>query len=89
MQRGNLQFTRANRSYILQKINHYFDNTPDTIPPGCVTEALESACEELRDTDQPEVIREIVAQRIILAAKVGERGPVRVREAALRARDPR
>jgi hypothetical protein len=54
-----------------------------------MTEALEAACEELKDSDQPEVVREIVAQRIILAVRFGERDPVRLREAALRGRDHR
>jgi plasmid stabilization system protein ParE len=52
-----------------------------------MTEALEAACEELKD--QPEVVREIVAQRIILAVRFGERDPVRLRETALRGRDHR
>jgi hypothetical protein len=54
-----------------------------------MTEALEAACEELKDIDQPEVVREMVAQRIIHAARLGERGSVRLREAALRRRDHR
>jgi hypothetical protein len=54
-----------------------------------MTGVLEAACKELKDTDQPEVVREIVAKRIIHAVRLGERDPARVREAALRARDPR
>jgi hypothetical protein len=40
-------------------------------------EVLEAACEELGDNSQPEAVREIVALRIIAAARLGERDPVR------------
>jgi hypothetical protein len=49
-----------------------------------MSEALEAACEELGDNFQPETLREIVALRIIAAARLGERNPARLREAALR-----
>ena len=52
-----------------------------------MSEALEAACEELGDNVQPEAVREIVALRIIAAARLGERDPVRLREVALRKRD--
>jgi hypothetical protein len=52
-----------------------------------MSEALDAACLELGDTGQPEVVREMVAQRIIFAATLGERDPVRLRQAALRGRD--
>jgi hypothetical protein len=48
------------------------------------SEALQAACEELGDIGQPASIREIVALRILQAARLGERDPVRLREAALR-----
>lgn len=50
-------------------------------------EALEAALKEVGDTRQPEMMREIFAQRIIAAAKLGERDPVRLRQAALRKPD--
>ena len=37
----------------------------------------------LHDADQLEVVREVLARRIIAAARFGERDPVRLREAAL------
>ena len=52
-----------------------------------MSEAFEAACKELGDAGQPEVMREILAQRIIAAAKLGERDPVRLRKAALRKQD--
>ena len=48
-----------------------------------MSQALESACQELGGTGRPEV-REIAALRIITAARLGERDPARLREAALR-----
>ena len=44
---------------------------------------FDAACKELRDTGQPEIVREVIAQRIIELAKTGEFDPVRLREAAL------
>ena len=49
-----------------------------------MSEILEAAVEELQETGQPEVVREIIAGRIIAAAKFGERDPARLLEAALR-----
>jgi hypothetical protein len=50
---------------------------------GLMSDALETACKLLPDASQNEVVREIVARRIIAAASVGERDPVRLRAAAL------
>jgi hypothetical protein len=55
---------------------------PETI--ATMSEVLEAACEKVGDTDQPEVAREVIAGRIIAAAKLGERDPARLLEAALR-----
>ncbi len=46
-------------------------------------EAFEAACKELDDTGQPKVVLEVIAERIIAAARIGERDPVRLRKAAL------
>jgi hypothetical protein len=48
-------------------------------------EATDAACEDLRDTGQPALVREITAKRIIEAARKGERDPVRLRSAGLAA----
>jgi hypothetical protein len=50
-------------------------------------EALDAAFEELRHTGQPEVVREIIATRIIAAIRLGECDPARLLEAALRKAD--
>jgi hypothetical protein len=55
---------------------------PETIVT--MSEVLDAACEKLGDTDQPEVAREVIAGRIIAAARLGERDPARLMEAALR-----
>jgi hypothetical protein len=46
-------------------------------------EAYEAACKELHDTGQPQIVREVIAIRIIAAAKRGELDPLRLREAGL------
>ena len=48
-------------------------------------EAFDSACKELHDTGQPAIVYEVIAKRIIDGAKIGERDPVRLRNAALAA----
>ena len=46
-------------------------------------EAFEAACKELRDLGQLQMVRKVVAKRIIAAARRGELDPVRLRTAAL------
>jgi hypothetical protein len=50
---------------------------------AAMSEAFEAACEVLQDAGQPEVVREMIAKRIVAAATLGERDPVRLRVAAL------
>ena len=54
---------------------------PETI--GVMSEAFEAACKELDEAGQPRVAREVIAGRIIAAARIGERDPVRLQAAAL------
>jgi len=49
-----------------------------------MSQAFEAALKELDDTGQPKLVLEIIAERIIAAARIGERDPVRLRAAALR-----
>jgi hypothetical protein len=49
---------------------------------AAMSEAFDAACESQR-----EVVREVIARRIIAAARFGERDPVRLLEAALRKPD--
>jgi hypothetical protein len=48
-------------------------------------EAFDAACKELHDTGQPFVVHEVMAKRIIAAARNGERDVTRLRDAALSA----
>jgi hypothetical protein len=48
-------------------------------------EAFDAACKDLHDTGQPSVVYEVVATRIIEAAKSGERDPEKLRDWALTA----
>jgi hypothetical protein len=48
-------------------------------------EAFDLACADLHDTDQPTIVREVIALRIIEAAKKGERDPIRLRDIGLTA----
>ena len=54
---------------------------------AAMSEAFEAACEQLGDIGQPEVAHEVIATRILAAAKLGERDPLRLQEAALRKPD--
>jgi hypothetical protein len=53
---------------------------------AAMSEAFEAACEVLHNAGPPEVVREIVAGRIIAAARFGERDPAHLRVAALAGR---
>jgi hypothetical protein len=46
-------------------------------------QAFEAACKELHDVGGLPMVRKIVAQRIITAARRGEIDPIRLRTAAL------
>jgi hypothetical protein len=57
---------------------------PETI--SVMSEVLHAAFEELQNTGEPAVVRERITTRIIAAARLGERDPARLLEAAQRAR---
>ena len=65
----------------IRKAGTVFDDQATQI----IGEAFDSACKELHDTGQPSIVYEIIAKRIIDAAKAGERGLVRLRNAGLMA----
>jgi hypothetical protein len=48
-------------------------------------EAFDSACGEIPDTETLTITHEVIAKRIIEAARKGERDPVRLRDIALSA----
>jgi hypothetical protein len=45
--------------------------------------AFDAACKELHDKGQPAIVYEVIAKRIIDAAKIGERDPVQLRNIGL------
>ncbi len=50
---------------------------------AAMSEAFEAACNELHCAGHAAVMREVIAGRIVAAARFGERDPVRLRAAAL------
>lgn len=52
-----------------------------------MSETLDAAFEKLQRTGEPDMVRELVAIRIIAAARLGERDPARLLQAALRRLD--
>jgi hypothetical protein len=55
-----------------------------------MAEAFDAASKELHDTGQPVIVQEVMARRIIAAARRGERDVARLRDVALAAlRQPR
>ena len=50
---------------------------------SAMVKAFDAACEELCDVSHLPLVRELLAQRIIAAARKGELDPVRLRGAAL------
>jgi hypothetical protein len=46
-------------------------------------QAFDAACKDLHDTGQPDLVYEVIASRIIEAAKSGERDPEKLRDWAL------
>lgn len=56
---------------------------PETIQALCA--AYDKAKKELHDTGQPDVVREVIASKIIKLAETGERDPDRLCSGALSA----
>jgi hypothetical protein len=48
-----------------------------------MNEAFDQICQHLQDTGQPEIVHEVIAEKIVAAAKRGERDPVRLRDIVL------
>jgi hypothetical protein len=65
----------------IRKTGAVFDDCATQI----MGEAFDSACKELHDRGQPTIVYEVIAKRIIEAAKNGERDLVRLRNAGLAA----
>ena len=65
----------------VRKADAVFDDRVTKI----IGDAFDDACKELHDVGQPAVVLELIAKRIIDAAKNGERDPLRLRNAGLAA----
>jgi hypothetical protein len=63
----------------IQRAGAVFDDHATQI----MGEAFDSACKELHDRGQPTIVYEVIAKRIIDAAKDGERDPVQLRNVGL------
>jgi hypothetical protein len=59
-------------------------NTFDPETTRLLGEVFDSVCIELHDRGQPAIVREVIAKRIIEAAKRGERDPDRLRAVVLK-----
>jgi hypothetical protein len=57
----------------------------DDFATKAMGEAFDAACKELHDSGQPQIVYEVIAKRIIDAAKRGERDIARLRDAGLAA----
>jgi hypothetical protein len=58
-----------------------FDDTVTAL----LGDAFDAACRELHDKGQPPIVHELIATRIIEAARKGERDPGKLRDAGLSA----
>ena len=54
---------------------------PETVKSLC--DAYDRACTSLHDRGQPDIVNEVIAERIISLAKKGERDPDKLCEGAL------
>ena len=65
----------------IQKTGSAFDD----YATKAMGEAFEAACKALHDSGQPQIVYEVIAKRIIDAAKRGERDIARLQDAGLAA----
>jgi hypothetical protein len=54
----------------------------DSVVIATLSDAFDAACQEMQYA-VTRAVREVIAERIIAAARIGERDPVRLRAAAL------
>ncbi len=64
----------------IEKAGTVFDDHATEV----MREAFDAACKELHDKGQPTIVYEVIAKRIIDAAKNGERDPVQLRNVGLK-----
>jgi hypothetical protein len=67
-------------------VKSFQDTSFDSETTRLMREAFDKACQRLHDATQPELVQQIVAARILKAARDGERDPDKLCERALQAR---
>ena len=72
----------------MSKVEDLFQEAFDPEAIEILCNAFARARQSLHDTGQPEIVNEILAQRIIALAKQGERDPDKLSESALKALGP-
>jgi hypothetical protein len=66
-------------------IPFFYDASFDPETTHIMGQAYESACTKLHDVGQPEIVKNVIARRIIEIAKTGERDPNQLCKRALKA----
>jgi len=66
-------------------LRFFQDGAFDPDITSAMGEAFERACKSLHDMGQPDIVKEIIAKRIVEVARTGERDPVQLCERALAA----
>ena len=59
------------------------DRAFDAEATACICAAFDKACRDLHDGGQPEIVREVIAKRMIEIAGRGERDPQKLSDATL------
>jgi hypothetical protein len=78
-------FGGANMSRVIEL---FTESSFDAEAVTVLCDAYDRACTTLRNTGQPEIVNEVLAQQIIAIARTGERDPERLCERALKAAFP-
>ena len=77
--------SRGERASMADGLRFFKDGAFDSDTTSAMGEAFERACKSLHDMGQPDIVKEIIAKRIVEIAKTGERDPVQLCERALAA----
>ena len=73
----------AGESIMASSLPFFQDAAFDSEMTRIMGEAFDHACASLHDIGQPDLVREVIARRIIEVAQTGERDPIRLSDRAL------
>ena len=73
----------AGESIMASSLPFFQDTAFDSDMTRIMGEAFDHACASLHDIGQPDLVREVIARRIIEVAQTGERDPIRLSARAL------